>query len=50
MLPVEQHGLVRQDLDSQVLGGTGLALSEPIVPRRVRISSVKLSEFLQTAY
>jgi len=34
----------------QVLGGTGLALGEPVVPRRVWISSVKLPEFLQTAY
>jgi len=34
----------------QVLGGTGLALSEPVVPRRVWISLVKLPEFLQTAY
>jgi len=34
----------------QVLGGTGLALGEPVVPRRVWISLVKLPEFLQTAY
>ena len=34
----------------QVLGGTGLALGEPVVPQRVWISSVKLSEFLQSTY
>ena len=34
----------------QVLGVTGLALGEPVVPQRIWISSVKLSEFLQTAY
>jgi len=34
----------------QVLGGTGLALAEPVVPRHVWISLMKLSEFLQTAY
>ena len=34
----------------QVLGGTGLALGEPVVPRRVWISSMKLPEILQTAY
>ena len=34
----------------QVLGGSGLALGEPVVPRRVWASSVKLPEFLQTAY
>ena len=34
----------------QILGGTGLALGEPVVPRQVWISSVKLLEFLQTVY
>jgi len=34
----------------QVLGGTGLALGEPVVPRRIRIPSIKLLECLQTAY
>jgi len=34
----------------QVLGGTGLALSEPVVPWRIWISSMKLPEFLQAAY
>jgi len=34
----------------QVLGGTDLALGEPVVPRRVWISLVKLPEFLQAAY
>ena len=34
----------------QVLGGTGLALGEPVVPRRVWVPSMKLSELLQTAY
>jgi len=34
----------------QVLGGTGLALGEPVVPQRVWIPSMKLPEFLQTAY
>jgi len=34
----------------QVLVGTGLTLDEPVVPRRVWISLMKLSEFLQTAY
>ena len=34
----------------QVLGGTGLVLGEPIVPGRLWISLVKLSEFLQAAY
>jgi len=34
----------------QVLGGTGLALGELVVPRRVWISLVKLPELLQTAY
>jgi len=33
----------------QILGGTGSALSEPVVPQHVWISSVKLLEFLQTA-
>jgi len=34
----------------QVPGGTGLALGEPVVPRHVWISLMKLSEFLQTTY
>jgi len=34
----------------QVLSGTGLALGEPVVPWRVRIPLMKLSEFLQTTY
>jgi len=34
----------------QVLGGTGLALGELVVPRCVWISLMKLSEFLQTTY
>jgi len=34
----------------QVLGGTGLALGKLVVPRRIRIPLMKLSEFLQTAY
>jgi len=34
----------------QVLGGSGLALDEPVVPQRVRILLMKLPEFLQTAY
>ena len=34
----------------QVLGGSGLALGESVVPRRVWASLVKLPEFLQTAY
>jgi len=34
----------------QVLGRSGLALSEPVVPRQVWIPSMKLPEFLQTAY
>jgi len=34
----------------QVLGGTGLALSEPVVPRCVWISLVKFPEFLQAVY
>ena len=34
----------------QILGATGLALGEPVVPRRVWISLVKLQELLQTAY
>jgi len=34
----------------QVLGGSGLVLGEPVVPRRVWASSVKFPEFLQTAY
>jgi len=34
----------------QVLGGTGLALDEPVVLWRVWVSLVKLSELLQTAY
>ena len=34
----------------QVLRGSGLALGEPVVPRRVRILLMKLPEFLLTAY
>ena len=34
----------------QVPGELVLALGEPVVPRRVWISSMKLPEFLQTAY
>jgi len=34
----------------QVSGGSGLALGDPVVPRRVWILSMKLPEFLQTAY
>jgi len=34
----------------QVLGGTGLALGEPVVPRRVWISLVKFPKFLQATY
>ena len=34
----------------QVLAGTGLAFSELVVPQCVWVSSLKLPEFLQTAY
>jgi len=38
------------DYYHQVLGRTGLAHGEPVVPRRVRILLMKLPEFLQTTY
>jgi len=34
----------------QVLGGTGLAHGELVVPRCIWVSLMKLPEFLQTAY
>ena len=54
ILPVRSVLVLKSSTSSahyrQVLGGTVLALSEPVVPQCVWVSSMKLPEFLQTTY